>query len=350
MANATWLEQNLKIVFIPNDDQDPARVTGPHERMFSDVRDIGRLSCAAYQPQIFLEIGLKPWRLDMKRRAHYIADRAKNCLSSKQNEPGWRMKVEEEVFRRFSIDVNCTTCRAELWHAVKDPTKDTPYEDTTKRCLCDHSYHSDPSDRNFSVNEGMGAFFGEKISAQMKHVESIETAHISHREPDRICGLQKTGRIFRLLDKTIARDNKLIGTSLTSSPYSDPRNPLIFPFLVSEAKAERSADSLSAAREQSAASIITCLELQAKLAAEVTSVKPDHPSLGLKPLVWFFCNKGEQWQIAVAWIRNPTGTRSIARYVSANIIEIGSTTNSYSQWRPFGRETLHILIRHCKCC
>lgn len=162
----------------------------------------------------------------------------------------------------------------------------------------------------------MSRIFDCHIEEPIEHDESIPTTKEAGRRsaPDRVYGLRKTERVLRLLEETLTPSGDLIGDRVKSTPYGDRLHPLAFPFLILESKSEKSSDSRSDAQSQTAPALITCLEIQAKLADAVRAVNPEHASLRQQPLMWFLCHKGEQWYVAIAFIHNKS--RSLYRYVS----------------------------------
>lgn len=89
---------------------------------------------------------------------------------------------------------------------------------------------------------------------------------ISAKKPDRVIGLRSTGKFTRLLaqaeDNRPAFQGQLLQDSLTVSPFQSPRDPILFPFLILEAKNERHGDGFSRIEVQTAFPIWTLLKLQ----------------------------------------------------------------------------------------
>jgi hypothetical protein len=76
------------------------------------------------------------------------------------------------------------------------------------------------------------------------------------------------------------------------TPFEERARPLIFPFLISEAKTE-SGDSFDACERQTAFPIWTLLRMQEVL--QVMSKQRLTEQGG--SLVWFFANRGEEWRL-----------------------------------------------------
>lgn len=130
--------------------------------------------------------------------------------------------------------------------------------------------------------------------------------------PDRVYGLRRTRRIERILDLADRRsdaDDCFIGSNLNSTPFHSDGEPLLFPFLVSEAKSEKSGSSWSDIEVQTSFAIRRVLLIQDGLwqAAD----REDNWEGG--PLVWFLSNKGECWRVSIAYIdTNSTAQRFVS--------------------------------------
>jgi hypothetical protein len=105
------------------------------------------------------------------------------------------------------------------------------------------------------------------------------------------------------------------GKGLKSSPFRGDGEPLLFPFLVLEAKSEKGEDGFGSIEMQTALSIRTLVKLQAdlQLAAGEQST-----SLGV-PLVWFFATKGEHWRVSAAYTTNREQAPQYVRVLSSDV-------------------------------
>jgi hypothetical protein len=126
--------------------------------------------------------------------------------------------------------------------------------------------------------------------------------HKKEEKPDRVYGLRLTNRLERLLerteDKRAAAGGRMIGESIKSTPFRLDGKPIVFPFLVLEAKSEKGKYSFSDIEAQTAFTIRTLLTLQEDL--RVAAGEDSEWETG--PLVWFLAYKGEQWRVAAAHI------------------------------------------------
>jgi hypothetical protein len=121
--------------------------------------------------------------------------------------------------------------------------------------------------------------------------------------PDRVYGLGLTEQLGRILfcpDKRHSGSDseRCIADTIRSHPFKGDSEPARFPFLVLEAKSEKSSDALSDAANQTAFSIREMLLVQEGLreAAE------EGPEWEAGPLVWFLSFKGEDWKASIAYI------------------------------------------------
>lgn len=126
--------------------------------------------------------------------------------------------------------------------------------------------------------------------------------------------MRVTKRLERLLsseDKRQSGSGACIWDNLRTNPFREDGQPILFPFLLIEAKSEKAADSFSNIEAQTAFSLRELLILQdnLRLAAE------ESPDWEAGPLVWFLSYKGEQWRVSVAYIEIENDCK---HYVSVN--------------------------------
>lgn len=87
-------------------------------------------------------------------------------------------------------------------------------------------------------------------------------------------------------------------TDLKATPFCKGGRPLLFPFLVLEAKSEKGRDYFGAIRTQTAFSVRTLLKMQADLQLATMG---QSSCLG-GPLVWFLANKGAVWRVSAGYV------------------------------------------------
>jgi hypothetical protein len=130
------------------------------------------------------------------------------------------------------------------------------------------------------------------------------------QEPDRIFGLQETKSFQAALDAEylyrdrLTESGKLVRDNVRFSPFPERGgNPLLYPFLIYEAKSEKGRDNFDSAEVQTALPIRTLLKLQSDLQKK----QGNHMEWRSGPLVWFFSNKGEAWRVYAGFISNKDG-------------------------------------------
>lgn len=130
------------------------------------------------------------------------------------------------------------------------------------------------------------------------------------RKPDRVYGLQQTKRFEGILGDIINVVENRTEKKVDITPFDDSTDPIIFPFLISEAKSEKG-DSFEACERQSAFPIWKLLCLQEGLEKESKKSLVEQGG----PLVWFLANRGEDWRVYGCYIK-PQMEVDRASYVS----------------------------------
>ncbi|KPI36824.1 uncharacterized protein AB675_11844 [Cyphellophora attinorum] len=143
------------------------------------------------------------------------------------------------------------------------------------------------------------------------------------KKPDRLFGLRVTKRLERILDDAEGPTGEPIRSFIRTSPLTANCQPLLFPFLVLEAKSEKSDDTFSKIRLQTSFSIRALLKLQRDLASAV--FEQQQPVM--KPLVWFLSNKGEVWRLAGAYVQE---TKDVTR-PNYRILDLWEGNITYEQ-------------------
>ena len=78
---------------------------GNHQQVFRAIRELGRSNFEQYSHNVTHEIHQKPWRGKIKQQAERIVRLAEDCRHARQNELGWRLKLEPEILARFLTEV-----------------------------------------------------------------------------------------------------------------------------------------------------------------------------------------------------------------------------------------------------
>lgn len=100
-------------------------------------------------------------------------------------------------------------------------------------------------------------------------------------------------------------DRPTLRDAIKFSPFKEGIEPLLFPFLILEAKSEGSAQGFDAIQTQTAFPIWALLRLQEDLHSRATDAE-----LGTSPLVWFFANRGDAWRVFGCYISDSQAGRS----------------------------------------
>jgi hypothetical protein len=132
---------------------------------------------------------------------------------------------------------------------------------------------------------------------------------IKRRRPDRILGFQETGSFSRRLEKydLVAGQPEheaglqTIWDTVESTILNHKGRPLLFPFLIIEAKSRNGA-SFDDCNRQSALPILKMLKVQEDLQRK--------SQLALEyggPLVWYIAYRGEDWHLSGCYISEKPG-------------------------------------------
>lgn len=77
-----------------------------HEKRFGDIRVLGDKKFRTWSENNNTRLDQEPWVRDTTARAKYVVDRACDlAMRVCPNESGWRMQLEHDVLRRFSVEV-----------------------------------------------------------------------------------------------------------------------------------------------------------------------------------------------------------------------------------------------------
>lgn len=136
-------------------------------------------------------------------------------------------------------------------------------------------------------------------------------SQVRKQEPDRVYGLQATKNFEELLSEPMCNatsKGSTIGENIKTSPFKESTEPLLFPFLILEAKAERSLNGFMDIQTQTMFPILALLKLQQDLQSTVDgSDRSD-----LNPLVWFFANRGDSWRLYGCYITDDEEPRYVS--------------------------------------
>lgn len=130
------------------------------------------------------------------------------------------------------------------------------------------------------------------------------------RKPDRVYGLQQTKLLGGNLGDVIRIAENRTERKVDITPFDNSTDPIIFPFLISEASSEKS-DSFEACERQLAFPIWKLLCLQEGLEKESKRSLVEQGG----PLVWFLANRGQDWRVYGCYTKPQTEVDR-ASYVS----------------------------------
>jgi hypothetical protein len=155
---------------------------------------------------------------------------------------------------------------------------------------------------------GTNPLFDDRTQEVIIH-DPLLRSQLPKQEPDRVYGLQMTNNFEKLfstsLPSTISDDpDATLREIVRSCPFKDGVEPLLFPFLILEAKSEKSSNGFNDIQAQTAFPIFALLKLQEDLFAQAAD------SHGAdRPLVWFFANRGDAWRVYGCCVSDgePTG-------------------------------------------
>jgi len=131
--------------------------------------------------------------------------------------------------------------------------------------------------------------------------DPLVTLQLAKRDrPDRVYGLRGTKNFERALSSERKcsgdREETAVEKAIKCSPFEMSQDPLLFPFLVLEAKSEKG-DGFASIEAQTAFSIRTLLKLQEDLQNQ-----SDVQSTWSGPMVWFLANRGDSWRVAASFV------------------------------------------------
>ncbi|KUL88773.1 hypothetical protein ZTR_03545 [Talaromyces verruculosus] len=282
-----------------------------HSRLFADVQQLGKQEFEAYKESITVDSIVKPWRARTKLRAKKLAAMGKKYRDEGIRERGWRLNIEPEVFQRFSAEVICPECRSRLWESDFNAAVDDlePFAEALKRRRLKRTACECPEHMGSNIYEpGINMIFSDRAEEAIKHVPPLRIKKTKRNqqdkeEPDRVYGLKQAGDFNFVLNSAAKSDpSKRLRDTIEISPFFEEREPLLFPFLIMEAKSSKQGDP-AAVELQSAFCIRRLLLLQHNL-KEKTGQETQWKT---GPLVWFFHCYGERWTVTGCFVENVNG-------------------------------------------
>ena len=157
--------------------------------------------------------------------------------------------------------------------------------------------------------------------------EPLLRSELPKQEPDRVYGLQATQNFEDFLSRPMANPSAenqgfSVGECIRSSSFKEGTDPLLFPFLVLEAKAEKSSNGFADIQTQTMFPIRALLKLQEDL-QKATKHATDS---GLGPLVWFFANRGDSWRVYGCYVTEDEPAHYVGKHRFFRSMLLSSTS------------------------
>ncbi|GKZ37575.1 hypothetical protein AbraIFM66950_009188 [Aspergillus brasiliensis] len=280
-----------------------------HAGSFGNIKALGDYKYESYFAGVNIWTSQEPWKQQIKARADWLHQRAKRLYSQERNEAGWRFGLENDVLLRFSAEVACPKCRARIWQSEIQATLGSNQSERRARleqrqkerkpCQCP------PSERIKDFYEaGTNSLFDSREEEFVVH-DQLLRSQLPKQAPDRVIGLQSTHNFEQLLSSPVQSQLSGGGSfptvldAIRVTPFKSQADPLLFPFMLLEAKSGKSSNSFDAIQVQSAFPIHALLNLQEQLRSQV-DVSAEEETL--EPLVWFLASRGDTWKVYASYI------------------------------------------------
>ncbi|KAJ5365464.1 hypothetical protein N7517_008350 [Penicillium concentricum] len=290
-----------------------------HGRLFADVQKLGRREYSHFVESISIDSIEKPWRNSTRSRADRLSQLAENAWKERRNESSWRFAVENEIMHRFSVEVACPKCRNKLWESEIPAATDSIHVSAEllearrrkrKPCRCPPTWGQSQYLPNARYDSGINMLFSDRAEQKIRHDPPLPVLSQNERRkqseaPDRVYGLKQTDNFKLVLDSDDKRGVAAtlcpsLRETLEVSPFEPEGEPLLYPFLVMEAKSSKGADR-GEVNMQTAFVIRRLLNVQLDL--KLATGEETQWESG--PLVWFLAWRGEIWEISAAVVKQP---------------------------------------------
>ncbi|KAL4904045.1 hypothetical protein BDW74DRAFT_185747 [Aspergillus multicolor] len=275
----------------------------PHADTFTNIKILGSYEFDAYSAGVSIWTSKEPWKQQMKAHVEWLCQRAERLYGQERNEAGWRFGLENHILGRFSVEVACPKCRARIWQSeIQAALSESQVEQAReleqrrkRRNPCQCPLSERPRDL---YEIGTNPLFDDRAEEFVVYDELLRS-QLPKQGPDRVLGLQNTRNFDHLLQCRVRqeiakRPDDTISDILKTSPFKSEADPLLFPFLLLEAKSETSSSGFDAIQVQSAFPIYALLKLQEELQCCVDWQAGEER---FEPLVWFLACRGDQWRV-----------------------------------------------------
>ncbi|KAL2817961.1 hypothetical protein BDW59DRAFT_152285 [Aspergillus cavernicola] len=300
------LMKRYRIQFRQSGDQAPQI----HADTFNNIKKLGSYDFDHYSAGVSIWSSKEPWKQQMKTRAEWLCQRAQRLFDQERNEAGWRFGLENHILGRFSAEVACPRCRARIWQSeiqatlgnyqIEHAQELEQRRDRRKPCQCP------PNERLKDFYEiGTNPLFDDRAQEFVVYDELLRS-QLPKQGPDRVLGLQNTRNLDNLLTSPVRPDlakhpDNTVSDILRTTPFKSETDPLLYPFLLLEAKSEASSSGFDAIQVQSAFPIHALLKLQEELRSHVDWSPGEER---FEPLVWFLASRGDQWRVYASHVDN----------------------------------------------
>jgi hypothetical protein len=136
-----------------------------------------------------------------------------------------------------------------------------------------------------------------------------------------VYGLRQTNTFEEFLEKACkycasSGNLGLIRDVVRSSPFREDGEPLLFPFLVHEAKSEKGQDGFQSIETQTGFPIRALLKLQEALKAATG----ERTTWEDGPLIWFLAHKGDEFRVSACFVNVHDDVSDYVRGLTDNCV------------------------------
>ena len=171
---------------------------------------------------------------------------------------------------------------------------------------------------------GLNPLFSDRAEELVIHDNIIHPDLPKQEHPDRVYGLRETKVLERaLIARIFSHGGKAtqVRDAIRYTPFRQNSDPLLYPFLILEAKSEKGQDSFDSIEKQTSFPIRTLLQLQEELQNHCQR----EPAWQHGPTVWFLANKGDEWRVSASFVEKSGETSSYVRLRSLTTTVVQQT-------------------------
>ncbi|KAE8443596.1 hypothetical protein EG329_001529 [Mollisiaceae sp. DMI_Dod_QoI] len=267
------------------------------------------------------------WRQATKLRAKQLSDTARRLLKEKPSELTWRLEIEKLVYARFSLRTECKACSGpgrsgRSWRSEIEAVAEVngPISDDLKArrrsrvpCKCVDVVYSGLNNIFSNRADQVFSYDSHVMNSLQEGQNGKGSRILPERRPDRVYGLCQTtnfedrlgGTAQRILEsasrdaasvlQTTAESGNeelLVQDFLQATPFHQRGEPLLFPFLILEAKSEEGKGHRNCG-VQTSLPIWGLLKSQERLSELSCPLE----ELG-GPFVWYISYLGDSWRVS----------------------------------------------------